>query len=93
VWARDGRELFYRSDDKMMVVSLVGSQTVTPSTPAPLFSGDFELSAPGYPNYDVHLDGRRFVMIQRGDDASEAPREINVVLNWFEELRQRVPTN
>jgi pectate lyase len=25
------------------------------------------------------------------DDVAEAPRKINIVVNWFEELKQRVP--
>ena len=36
--------------------------------------------------YDVHPYGERFIMIKQGE-----PR-INVILNWFEELKQRVPT-
>ncbi len=36
-------------------------------------------------------DGQRFVMIQAGGPDSEAS-QINVVLNWFEELKRRVPT-
>ena len=42
-------------------------------------------------NYDVTSDGQRFVMIQVGEQDSAAT-QINVVLNWFEELKQRVPT-
>ncbi len=40
-------------------------------------------------NYDVTSDDQRFVMIQEGGTDSEAT-QINVVLNWFEELKQRV---
>ncbi|MCZ6751989.1 MAG: hypothetical protein O7E51_09200 [Acidobacteria bacterium] len=41
-------------------------------------------------SFEVH-DGQRFVMIQEGGSDS-APTQINVVLNWFEELKQQVPT-
>ena len=34
---------------------------------------------------DVHPDGRRFVMI-----ADETGSRLTVVVNWFEELRQRM---
>ncbi len=47
----------------------------------------------GYRYYDVSRDGRLLVA-SRGDlaEASEdSLREINVVLNWFEELKERVP--
>ena len=42
--------------------------------------------------YDVSRDGERFLMIKDGTatDARGA-FQINVVLNWFEELKARVP--
>jgi len=43
---------------------------------------------------DISPDGKRFLMIKEtasGESAAESPRKINVVLNWFEELKQRVP--
>ena len=40
-----------------------------------------------FPNYDVSPDGQRFLMITR-----ESKPQINVVLNWFEELKRRVPS-
>ena len=37
-------------------------------------------------------DGQRFLMIQATEQPQSAPlTQINVVLNWFEELRRRVP--
>ena len=39
-------------------------------------------------HYDIHPDGQRFLMIK--DEATGS--EINVVLNWFEELKRLVPT-
>ena len=39
------------------------------------------------PNYDVSSDGQRFVMVK--DDSSSG--RLNIVLNWLEELKQRVP--
>jgi hypothetical protein len=39
-------------------------------------------------NYDVSLDGRRFLMVKGSDDNLS---QLNVVLNWFEELKRRVP--
>lgn len=43
-------------------------------------------------NYDVTPDGQRFIMIKSGEKPATVSR-INVVLNWFEELKQRVPSN
>jgi hypothetical protein len=41
--------------------------------------------------YDVSPDGQRFLMIKEIEQATSTA-QINVVLNWFEELKRRVPT-
>jgi hypothetical protein len=50
---------------------------------------------PGNPrNYDVKLDGNEFIVIYdsaRNESAAAATPEIRVVINWFEELKRRVP--
>ncbi len=90
VWAGNGRELFYRNGDRMMAVEITTEPTFSASTPRLLFEGSFLRSA-GFPAfYDVTPDGQRFVMLQQVGPDSGAT-QINVVLNWFEELKQRVP--
>jgi hypothetical protein len=42
-------------------------------------------------NYDVSPDGQRFLMLKGGEE-QQAATQIHVVLNWFEELKRRVPT-
>ena len=92
LWAKNGRELFYRDGDKMMAVPVTTQPTFRAGTPTLLFEGqyhnDFNWSPP---NYDVTPDGQRFLMIQPGEQ--EAATQINVVLNWFEELKRLVPTD
>ena len=51
-----------------------------------LFEGRYLTSV--YHNYDVAPDGR-FLMIQEPQEST--PLGINVVLNWFEELKRLVP--
>jgi len=52
--------------------------------------GSLELSS-----WDIHPDGRRFLMMKAlgstGSTAAEGPRKINIIVNWTEELKQRVP--
>jgi hypothetical protein len=52
-----------------------------------LFEGRY-LSTASLQNYDVAPDGR-FLMIR--EPAESTPLGINIVLNWFEELKQLVP--
>ncbi len=43
--------------------------------------------------YDISLDGSRFLMIKSTDTTDKASPSLVVVLNWFEELKRRVPLN
>ena len=81
--APNGRELFYRKDKKVMRVSVATSPTVSASRPELLFEGDYQ-------SWDIASDGRRFLMLK--DEAAEsAPKHLNLVLDWFEDLKQRAP--
>ena len=42
------------------------------------------------PNYDVSPDGQRFLMVKAGEQESAAT-QLNVVLNWSDELRRLAP--
>ena len=91
VWSPDGTELFYRSDNKMMVVSIRTEPTFNASRPQVLFEGSYLVTTltRGNQYYDISPDGQRFLMIKEPEGQSQ----INVVLNWFEELKRLVPTN
>ena len=86
VWSRDARELFYRRDDEMMVVSVVPKSAFSASRPQRLFEIRVDVSDDG-PNYDVSRDGKWFVM-PRGAQG-RIPGELHLVLNWFGEVTAR----
>ncbi len=93
VWAPDGKELFYRSGNRTMVVSIrTQGQTLTAGTPKVLFEGSYVSHSvpPGFQYYDISPDGKRFLMLKEG--TAQEQGQINVVLNWFEELKRLVPT-
>jgi Tol biopolymer transport system component/predicted Ser/Thr protein kinase len=93
LWNRNGRELFYRSGNKMMAVQVEAQPSFSASKPTMLFEREYAASqfpATGIA-YDVSADGQRFLMVKEIEQASSAT-QINVVLNWFEELKRRVPT-
>jgi hypothetical protein len=91
VWNPRGRELFYRNGNKMMVVDVATQPNLLASKPRVLFQGQFLLTPATTPNYDVSPDGQRFLMLRSGGTVEAAPTQINVVLNWFDELKRRVP--
>jgi Tol biopolymer transport system component len=95
LWARNGRELFYESMGALMRVSVAGTSTLQAGPPSKLFdAGSFLRGAPADRPYDVSTDGR-FLMIKEGSAVDEpaASARLVLVLNWFEELKRRVPTN
>jgi Tol biopolymer transport system component len=91
VWNRSGRELFYRNGGKMMAVDIATQPNFAVGKPRMLFEGKYQQSPGTAPNYDVSPDGQRFLMLKPSEQAQAAPTQINVVLNWFEELKRRVP--
>jgi len=89
-WNRNGKELFYRNGNKMMVVDVSATPDLGLSRARILFEQRYAFgSAQTVANYDVSPDGERFVMVK--DDSASG--RINVVLNWLEELKRLVPTN
>jgi Tol biopolymer transport system component len=89
LWNHSGTELFYRNGNKMMAVSVATTPDVMLGTPRVLFEGPYQYgSTVALVNYDVSADDQRFLMVK-----SEAPvGHLNVALNWFTELQQRVPS-
>lgn len=81
-WSADSRELFFRSGDQMMRVSVGAETPVAVSRPVELFRAQF------LPGYSVARDGR-FLVAQRDPEAPQA--RVNVILNWSDQLRARVP--
>jgi serine/threonine-protein kinase len=91
VWNPNGRELFYRNGDKMMTVDIATQPGFAAGKPRVLFEGPYDPPPVPVANYDVSPDGQRFLMLKSTEQAQSAPTQINVVLNWFEELKRRVP--
>jgi eukaryotic-like serine/threonine-protein kinase len=92
VWNRNGGELFYRSGDRMMAVEIATQPSFAAGTPRMLFEGRYQSAPFPIANYDVSPDGQSFLMLKTIEQVEGAPTQINVVLNWFEELKQKVPT-
>jgi eukaryotic-like serine/threonine-protein kinase len=90
VWSRDGRELFYRSGDKMMAVGTTTQPTFRAARPEVLFERRYYNQTQSRRDYDVTSDGRRFLMLKESEQATTTTR-IEVVLSWFEELKRLVP--
>ena len=96
LWARNGHELFYRHGTGVLSVPVQTTPTFRAGTPTTMFEGRYLAPPRGLAgrSYDVASDGQRFLMIKDAPagDSNGTPAIIVVVLNWTEELKQRVPT-
>jgi serine/threonine-protein kinase len=84
-WSARSGELFFLNADTMMVSRVSTSGGFDWDAPRALFA-EPDLADLMH-GYGVTADGRRFLVPTRNPDA--AVTEINVVLNWFEELAGR----
>ena len=95
MWARSGKELFYAGAGAIMGVPVQTGSTFNYGNPAKLFDWPtIAVPSPGR-TYDVSPDAQKFLMIKEsggGDPTTPTPSSIVVVLNWSEELKQRVPS-
>jgi hypothetical protein len=82
-----------------MQVSVKTEPTFSLETPETLFQGAYSgVAGSRAGNWDINPDGKRFLLLKPPESAGEAPveegpRKINIVLNWFEELKERVPVD
>lgn len=82
-WVPSGRELFYRNDDGLVAAAVGASSSFRVRRREVLFDDDAYALSGTSAAYDVHPDGRRFLMIRRGSEKLQ----VVVVLNWFDQLR------
>jgi serine/threonine-protein kinase len=66
VWAKDGRELYYRHDNQLLAVTIETDPAIVVGQPSVLFEGNYHWGAAAgagtdlTSNYDVSPDGERF---------------------------------
>lgn len=71
VWSHNGRELFYRSGEQMVSVSVPDAKVFSPGKTQLLFTGPyFHTGGSGIVNYDVSPDGQRFLMLKAVGDVT-----------------------
>ena len=90
IWSPTGRELFYRNGTKMMAVDVQTQPTFKPGTPKMLFDRNGFNS--GSRQWDIAPDAQHFLIVKESERSQSAVSQINIVQNWFEELKRIVPT-
>jgi hypothetical protein len=94
-WSPDGKQLFFHAIalNGFVVVDIRAEQGLTLGTPVPLPVDD-SIHPLTQRNYDVTPDGKQLLIVlpaqtSQTATARRASVQINIVLNWFEELRAR----
>jgi serine/threonine-protein kinase len=83
-WSTDGRELYYRSGTYFMAADIQTRPAFSVGARRQLFPDSYEKN-PDHTNYDIHPVTGQFLLVKGSDE----PTDLVVVLNWFEELRER----
>jgi len=84
VWRRDGKELFFLSQGKLMAAEVKANGTSLDISNAQLLF-DAHSWFGGFAHYDVAPDGKRFIVATLGEGGS-AP--MNLVVNWTADLKR-----
>jgi Tol biopolymer transport system component len=95
-WSPDGRELYYNTKDAIMAVSVETEPSFKPGKTRALFRANLETGYGSSPSWDISPDGKRFLIVKTPERSgaappASAPRKMVVVLNWTEELKEKVP--
>ena len=79
-----------------MVVDIQTQPAFSAGRPRQLFEGVYGSNVASgslFEDYSIAPDGQRFLMLKPKEQQQQtALTQINVVQNWFEELKQKVPT-
>jgi hypothetical protein len=86
LWSRDGRELYFRLGERVMVTRVAPGADWSASPPAELLRGPFVGDLYGDQSWDLAPDGR-FLMLRA---AGESQLEVRVIQNWAAELARKL---
>ena len=94
IWSPDGSQLFYSSNSKLFAVDVRTQPGFSFGKPQPLPISGFLQRLGQPPDYDITPDGKQFLVVlpaSQNETNQRSTAQIDIVLNWFEELKQRVP--
>ncbi len=92
LWARNGKQIFYRWADQVWTAGVQSEGGFAVGKPRMLFEnpGHYDRGAK-IRAYDLSLDGQRFLMTRLEQRKPTPVTEMTLVQNWFEELKRLDP--
>ena len=94
VWSKNGRELFYRTEDSRIMVASYAVKGSAFAADKPRVWSEERLANTGLsPNFDIAPDGRLFAVLMsaEGPELPEVQRHVTLLINFFDELRRIAP--
>jgi serine/threonine-protein kinase len=91
LWTPDGKQIVFASAQRLMSVDVKTVPSFSFSEPKAL---PIEIENTQGRPYDITRDSKQFLVMQHPDESATPEKtspQINVVLNWFRELQERVP--
>jgi WD40 repeat protein len=93
VWSPHGNELFFYSVEAQRLMSVriqtQPSFSVVGEPAAIPIERTFQQGS-SLRTFDIMPDGKNLLLLQPADAGSRSTQEVRVILNWFEELKERV---
>jgi serine/threonine-protein kinase len=84
-WSRDGKQIYYRSGQRIMVVDVQTEPEFSLSEPRVFYENDYVNV--GGRSYDISPDGSRALVIAGSEDQA---RSIRMITHWLDRVRERV---
>jgi serine/threonine-protein kinase len=88
IWNPNGKQLYYRKDNNIMVVDIETESGFLTSKPRVLYEAPYIGGYTDYRSYDITPDGQRFIAVEK----TPALTQIDVVFDWFEIIKSRIPS-
>ena len=97
LWSPNRSQLYYRNGDHVIAVTYDIKRGFKVVNSEVLFQDTYYSSAPPSDSlWDIHPNGKRFLMMKEAATDSKADKSrlrIDIIQNWFEELKERVPVD
>ena len=88
-WSREGKTLFFGSNEGLMSVAIDGSHLLVAGTPQLVIKNFPRLRLESNSTYDVTPDGASFLCI-KPKNGEDVLHDVSVVLNWFDDVRLKM---
>jgi Tol biopolymer transport system component len=91
-WSPDGKTLFYKSQSELRAVVIDGSKGMSVGKTSVLVKDFARILFESMVDFDPTPDGKYLICTRPAED-SESQQQVNVVVNWFDEVRQKAGAN